>query len=175
MVFNETIFFSLTNVFVQVRLFQLNLVDRASLPFLHEKWKKHWDEVGSHFQWHTEHLSSVIVADLFKFPFKFFHQRDSIRQKSRWRDYCFGKLACLLLWQHFKALFNRFNHMWQHLLLIIASAANHERGDLIWKFAKTLWGQKFFLHLWGDKPLWGDLKLCVGSNICYYTSITTLI
>ena len=25
--------------------------------------------------------------------------------------------------------------------------------DLIWKFAKILWGQNFFLDLWGDKPL----------------------
>ena len=43
-------------------------------------------------------------------------------------------------------------------------------GDLISKFAKILWGQKFFLHLWGDKPLWEELKLYGGSNICYYTS-----
>ena len=37
--------------------------------------------------------------------------------------------------------------------------------DLIWKFAKILWGQNFFLHLWGDKPLWGELKLHGGSNM----------
>ena len=36
------------------------------------------------------------------------------------------------------------------------------RGDLISKFAKILWGQNFFLHLWGDKPLWGELKLYGG-------------
>ena len=34
----------------------------------------------------------------------------------------------------------------------------------VWKFAKVLWGQNFFLDLWGDKPLWGELKLYVGSN-----------
>ena len=33
-----------------------------------------------------------------------------------------------------------------------------ERGDLIWKFAKILWWQNFFLHLWQDKPLWVELK-----------------
>ena len=32
-------------------------------------------------------------------------------------------------------------------------------GDLIWKLAKILWGLNFFLDLWGDKPLWGELKL----------------
>ena len=37
-------------------------------------------------------------------------------------------------------------------------------GDLIWKFAKVLWGQNFFIDLWGDKPLWGELKLYGGSN-----------
>ena len=26
------------------------------------------------------------------------------------------------------------------------------------KFAKTLWWQNFFLHLWQDKPLWVELK-----------------
>ena len=31
-------------------------------------------------------------------------------------------------------------------------------GDLIWKFAKILWWQNFFLHLWQDKPLWVELK-----------------
>ena len=31
------------------------------------------------------------------------------------------------------------------------------RGDLIWKFAKILWVQHFFLNLWGEKPLWGEL------------------
>ena len=32
------------------------------------------------------------------------------------------------------------------------------RGDLIWKFAKILWWQNFFLHLRQDKPLWVELK-----------------
>ena len=32
-------------------------------------------------------------------------------------------------------------------------------GDLIWKFAKLLWWQNFFLHLWQDKPLWVELKI----------------
>ena len=32
-----------------------------------------------------------------------------------------------------------------------------EGGDLIWKLAKILWGQHFFLDLWRDKPLWGEL------------------
>ena len=31
-------------------------------------------------------------------------------------------------------------------------------GDLIWKFAKILWWQNFFLHLWQNKPLWVELK-----------------
>ena len=31
-------------------------------------------------------------------------------------------------------------------------------GDLIWKLAKILWWQNFFLHLWQDKPLWVELK-----------------
>ena len=31
-------------------------------------------------------------------------------------------------------------------------------GDLIWKFAKILWWQNFFLHLWHGKPLWVKLK-----------------
>ena len=31
-------------------------------------------------------------------------------------------------------------------------------ADLIWKFAKILWWQNFFLHLWQDKPLWVELK-----------------
>ena len=36
-------------------------------------------------------------------------------------------------------------------------------GDLIWKFGKILWGQNFFLNLWGDKCQWGELKLYGGS------------
>ena len=44
-------------------------------------------------------------------------------------------------------------------------------GGLNLKIRKILWGQKFFLHLWGDKPLWGELKLYGGSNIYYYTFI----
>ena len=31
-------------------------------------------------------------------------------------------------------------------------------GDLVRKFAKTLWWQNFFLHLRQDKPLWVELK-----------------
>ena len=34
-----------------------------------------------------------------------------------------------------------------------------KEGDLIWKSAKILWEQNFFLHLWEDQPLWGALKL----------------
>ena len=30
--------------------------------------------------------------------------------------------------------------------------------DLIWKFAKTLWWQSYFLHFWQDKPLWVELN-----------------
>ena len=29
---------------------------------------------------------------------------------------------------------------------------------ILWKFAKILWWQNFFLHLWQDKPLWVELK-----------------
>ena len=43
--------------------------------------------------------------------------------------------------------------------------------DLIWKFAKTLWGQNFFLYLWGDKPLWEELKLYEGL-IIFITTIS---
>ena len=32
-------------------------------------------------------------------------------------------------------------------------------GDLIWKFSKILWGQNFFLHLWGVNRYGGELKL----------------
>ena len=35
-------------------------------------------------------------------------------------------------------------------------------GDLIWKFTKLLWGQSFFFHMQGDKPLWRELKLYGG-------------
>ena len=35
-------------------------------------------------------------------------------------------------------------------------------GDLIWKFAKILWWQIFFLHLWRDKLLWVELKIYGG-------------
>ena len=35
-------------------------------------------------------------------------------------------------------------------------------GDLIWKSAKFLRGQHFFLHLWGNKLLWGELKVYGG-------------
>ena len=37
--------------------------------------------------------------------------------------------------------------------------------DLIWKFAKILWLQIFFLHLWQGKPLWVKLKTN-GGVIC---------
>ena len=38
---------------------------------------------------------------------------------------------------------------------------NDGGGVLIWKCAKILWGQNFnfFLHLWGDKPVWEELKI----------------
>ena len=48
-------------------------------------------------------------------------------------------------------------------------------GYLIWKLAKILWGQNFFLHLWRNKPLWGELKFYGGSNICYYTFIISFV
>ena len=38
------------------------------------------------------------------------------------------------------------------------SGRRREGDDLIWKFAKILWWQNFFLHLWQDKPLWVELK-----------------
>ena len=31
-------------------------------------------------------------------------------------------------------------------------------GDFLWKFAKILWWQNFFLQLWQDKPQWMELK-----------------
>ena len=48
-------------------------------------------------------------------------------------------------------------------------------GDLILKFAKILWVQNSFLHLWGDKPPWGELKLYRGSNIYYDTCIISFL
>ena len=44
-------------------------------------------------------------------------------------------------------------------------------GGLNLKIAKILWGQKFLLDLWGNKPVWGELKLYVGSYISYYNFI----
>ena len=44
-------------------------------------------------------------------------------------------------------------------------------GGLNLKIAKILWGQKFLLDLWGNKPVWGELKLYVGSNISYHNFI----
>ena len=38
-------------------------------------------------------------------------------------------------------------------------------------FVKFLWGQNFFFHLWGDKRIWGQLKLYWGNNIYYCTFI----
>ena len=56
-----------------------------------------------------------------------------------------------------------------------------ERGDLIWKFAKILWWQNFFLHLWQDKPLWVELKTNGGVifittllHFHYFTSLETV-
>ena len=40
-----------------------------------------------------------------------------------------------------------------------------QSGDL---FAKFLWGQNFFLHLWGDKTM-------CGNNIYYYTFIISFL
>ena len=46
-------------------------------------------------------------------------------------------------------------------------------GDLIWKFAKILWWQNYFLHLWQDKSLWVELKTYL--LLCYYTFIIYFI
>ena len=42
------------------------------------------------------------------------------------------------------------------------------------KKCRILWGIIFFLDLWGDKPLWEELKLYGGSNIYYYNIISFL-
>ena len=42
-------------------------------------------------------------------------------------------------------------------------------GGLNLKICQNFVGTKFFLHLWGNKPLWGELKLCRESNIYYFT------
>ena len=55
----------------------------------------------------------------------------------------------------------------------MVSAPPLQWRDLNWNFTKILWGQKFFLHLRGDKPLSGELKLYGRSNIYYYTFIYT--
>ena len=46
-------------------------------------------------------------------------------------------------------------------------------GDCILKFDKILWRQNFFLHLWRDKPLWAELKLCGGIHFHYFISLET--
>ena len=43
-------------------------------------------------------------------------------------------------------------------LNIVSAPLPLQWGDLISKFAKILWWQNFFLHLWQDKPLWVELK-----------------
>ena len=43
-------------------------------------------------------------------------------------------------------------------LYMVSAPLPLQWGDLIWKFAKILWWQNFFLHLWQDKPLWVELK-----------------
>ena len=53
-------------------------------------------------------------------------------------------------------------HRHQGIIILIIN-----RGENLSKFVKILWGQKFFKNLWGDKSLWGELKLCRGSNIYY--------
>ena len=45
-----------------------------------------------------------------------------------------------------------------------------EGGGLIWKFAKILWGKKFFLDLWGHKPLWGSYNYMGG--VIFITKIS---
>ena len=66
--------------FVQVILLPLNFVLRASFPFLHKKQKKHWDEVGSHFECYMQQVTSVISASFFKVLIGFFWQEDSTRK-----------------------------------------------------------------------------------------------
>ena len=44
-------------------------------------------------------------------------------------------------------------------------------GGIIWKFAKILWGQNVFSHLWRDKPLWGELKL-YGGRVKFVTALS---
>ena len=48
-------------------------------------------------------------------------------------------------------------------------------GGLNLKICQNFVGTKFFLTFVGDKPLWGELKLYWGSNICYYTFIISFI
>ena len=66
--------------FAQVILLPLNFVLRASFPFLHKKRKKHWDEVGSHFECYMQQVTSVISASFFKVLVRFFCQEDSTRK-----------------------------------------------------------------------------------------------
>ena len=44
-------------------------------------------------------------------------------------------------------------------------------GGLNLKFYQNFDGTKIFATFVGDKPLWGELKLCGGSNIYYDTFI----
>ena len=66
--------------FVQVILFPLNFDLRASFPFLIKKRKKHWEEVGSHFECYMQQVTSVVSASFFKVLFWFFRQEDSTRK-----------------------------------------------------------------------------------------------
>ena len=47
-------------------------------------------------------------------------------------------------------------------LYMVSAPLPLQWGDLIWKFAKILWWQNFFLHLWQDKPPWVELKIYGG-------------
>ena len=47
-------------------------------------------------------------------------------------------------------------------LNIVSAPLPLQWGDLISKFAKILWWQNFFLHLWQDKLLWLELKIYGG-------------
>ena len=80
--------------------------------------------------------------------------------KNTWRYYYFMQV---------------YQKLWSYAILFLRYHRFCLGGELIWKFAQILWEQNFFLNLWGDKPLWGELKVYGGSNIYYYTFIISFI
>ena len=71
--------------------------------------------------------------------------------------------------------------IWLYMVSLPPPITTGERGrgegDLIWNFANTLRWQKFFLHVWQDKPLWVELKTNRGAILLpyYYAFIISFL